>query len=69
MNTRLSLLTKNVRSVLAASAAFSVMATAPVYAQEAETEARPKGTRRLLNSVECQEEEKRNQRFSSMNVL
>ena len=40
MNTRLSLLTKNVRSVLAASAAFSVMATAPVYAQEAETEAK-----------------------------
>ncbi|BFT30976.1 hypothetical protein D210916BOD24_21520 [Alteromonas sp. D210916BOD_24] len=36
MNTTLSLLTKNVRGVLAASAAFSVMATAPVFAQEAE---------------------------------
>ena len=38
MNTTLSLLTKNVRGVLAASAAFSVMAAAPVYAQEAERE-------------------------------
>jgi len=36
MNTNLSLLTKNVRGVLAASAAFSVIATAPVFAQEAE---------------------------------
>ncbi|AGP81193.1 TonB-dependent outer membrane receptor [Alteromonas mediterranea MED64] len=40
MNTTLSLLTKNVRGVLAASAAFSVMATAPVYAQEAEESAK-----------------------------
>ena len=40
MNTSLSLLTKNVRGVLAASAAFSVMATAPVYAQEAEDSAK-----------------------------
>ena len=40
MNTSLSLLTKNVRGVLAASAAFSVMATAPVYAQEAEESAK-----------------------------
>lgn len=40
MNTSLSLLTKNVRSVLAASAAFSVMATAPVFAQEAEESAK-----------------------------
>ena len=36
MNTNLSLLTRNVRGVLAASAAFSVIATAPVFAQEAE---------------------------------
>ena len=36
MNTNLSLLTKNVRGVLAASAAFSVIAAAPVFAQEAE---------------------------------
>jgi iron complex outermembrane receptor protein len=36
MNTNLSLLTKTVRGVLAASAAFSVIATAPVFAQEAE---------------------------------
>ncbi|MCQ8847596.1 TonB-dependent receptor [Alteromonas stellipolaris] len=35
MNTSLSLLTKHVRGVLAASAAFSVMAIAPVHAQEA----------------------------------
>ena len=34
MNTHLSLLTKNVRSILTASAAFSVIATAPVFAQE-----------------------------------
>jgi iron complex outermembrane receptor protein len=40
MNTNLSLLTKNVRGVLAASAAFSVMATAPVFAQEAEESAK-----------------------------
>ncbi|MEE3130748.1 MAG: TonB-dependent receptor, partial [Pseudomonadota bacterium] len=40
MNTTLSLLTKNVRGVLAASAAFSVMAAAPVYAQEAEESAK-----------------------------
>ena len=40
MNTTLSLLTKNVRGVLAASAAFSVMAVAPVYAQEAEESAK-----------------------------
>jgi iron complex outermembrane receptor protein len=40
MNTSLSLLTKNVRGVLAASAAFSVMATAPVYAQDAEESAK-----------------------------
>ena len=40
MNTSLSLLTKNVRGVLAASAAFSVMATAPVFAQEAEESAK-----------------------------
>ena len=40
MNTSLSLLTKNVRGVLAASAAFSVMAAAPVYAQEAEESAK-----------------------------
>ena len=40
MNTSLSLLAKNVRGVLAASAAFSVMATAPVYAQEAEDSAK-----------------------------
>lgn len=40
MNTTLSLLTRNVRGVLAASAAFSVMATAPVYAQEAEESAK-----------------------------
>ncbi|QDG37826.1 TonB-dependent receptor [Alteromonas mediterranea] len=40
MNTTLSLLTKNVRGVLAASAAFSVMVTAPVYAQEAEESAK-----------------------------
>lgn len=38
MKTHLSLLTKNVRSVLAASAAFSVIAAAPVYAQEADDE-------------------------------
>jgi len=38
MNTTLSLLTKNVRGVLAASAAFSVMAAAPVYAQEVSDE-------------------------------
>ncbi|WP_246223178.1 TonB-dependent receptor plug domain-containing protein [Alteromonas profundi] len=38
MNTNLSLLTKNVRSVLAASAAFSVFAFAPAQAQEAEKE-------------------------------
>ena len=40
MNTTLSLLTKNVRGVLAASAAFSVMAAAPVYAQEADESAK-----------------------------
>ncbi len=40
MNTTLSLLTRNVRGVLAASAAFSVMATAPVFAQEAEESAK-----------------------------
>ncbi len=40
MNTSLSLLTKNVRGVLAASAAFSVMATAPVFAQQAEESAK-----------------------------
>ncbi len=40
MNPTLSLLTKNVRGVLAASAAFSVMAAAPVYAQEAEESAK-----------------------------
>ncbi|MDY6977000.1 MAG: TonB-dependent receptor [Pseudomonadota bacterium] len=40
MNTSLSLLTKNVRGVLAASAAFSVMATSPVYAQDAEESAK-----------------------------
>lgn len=40
MNTTLSLLTKNVRGVLAASAAFSVMAAVPVYAQEAEESAK-----------------------------
>lgn len=38
MKTHLSLLTKNVRSVLAASAAFSVIAATPVYAQEADDE-------------------------------
>ena len=38
MKTHLSLLTKNVRSVLAASAAFSVITAAPVYAQEADDE-------------------------------
>lgn len=38
MNTNLSLLTKNVRSVLAASAALSVFAFTPAQAQEAEKE-------------------------------
>lgn len=37
MKTSLSLLTKNVRAVLAASAALSAMAVSPVYAQEEET--------------------------------
>ena len=41
MKTSLSLLTKNVRAVLAASAALSAMAVTPVYAQEEETAETP----------------------------